>query len=520
MRFGLPSGTARWPGSLLTRPGAPQLISMDESDTERVLERRLEQFGGRVERSTQLLGFRVDGATGHGDFKEDPTARRRLKHGSWSAPTVRTARFAMRQRLGSRERPIRSVSCPGSGPRLGTVLLRRAHLDRRRWIGCGHPVAGRPPVPGDRTATTCVRGEGVSVRSRIWPRPRCCSLNGRMCPFAALEPPSGPRRFASSGVRPIAIAAVLFSSLAMPPTSIALFGGQGMNTGIQDAFNLGWKVWPWRHEIVLRLVCSIPIRPSDIRLRRACYGEPIWAPGCSWPRSDYANRAEQPSRRLSVSLPYAAATGCGFTITIGYRNSFLSVDADDRAEVRGRLRHGASGLRAGDRVPDETLIDSRDGKPVALFGLIPRMDLAHLRRRRGLSGSNRSAGAHHPAGPRCGWRCRVHPYLVLDTPATGGTTETVLLDPTRKVADVLGARQGLVAWCGPMDTWDTGGTGSAGRAGIYLARVFAMRLREVDFRLVITPHSRCHRIAVETMWVGRIDGEPSIGHVAAVEIRR
>src|SRR5918997_5914928 len=44
------------------RPGAPpRLISMDESDTERVLEQRLEQLGGRVERSTELLGFRVDG---------------------------------------------------------------------------------------------------------------------------------------------------------------------------------------------------------------------------------------------------------------------------------------------------------------------------------------------------------------------------------------------------------------------------------------------------------------------------
>src|ERR671917_354894 len=43
-------------------PGAPpRLISMDESDTERVLEQRLEQLGGRVERSTELLAFRVDG---------------------------------------------------------------------------------------------------------------------------------------------------------------------------------------------------------------------------------------------------------------------------------------------------------------------------------------------------------------------------------------------------------------------------------------------------------------------------
>ena len=40
---------------------SPRLISMDESDTERVLEQRLEQLGGRVERSTELLGFKVDG---------------------------------------------------------------------------------------------------------------------------------------------------------------------------------------------------------------------------------------------------------------------------------------------------------------------------------------------------------------------------------------------------------------------------------------------------------------------------
>src|ERR687898_2449639 len=43
-------------------PGAsPRLISMDESDTERVLEQRLEQLGGRGERSTGLLRFRVEG---------------------------------------------------------------------------------------------------------------------------------------------------------------------------------------------------------------------------------------------------------------------------------------------------------------------------------------------------------------------------------------------------------------------------------------------------------------------------
>src|SRR3954462_14199178 len=42
------------------RPGAPRLISMDEADTERVLEERLEALGGRAERSTELTGYHID----------------------------------------------------------------------------------------------------------------------------------------------------------------------------------------------------------------------------------------------------------------------------------------------------------------------------------------------------------------------------------------------------------------------------------------------------------------------------
>ncbi|MBA3451313.1 MAG: FAD-dependent monooxygenase, partial [Chloroflexia bacterium] len=42
-------------------PGnASRLLSMDESETERVLEERLDRLGGRVERSIELIGFHVD----------------------------------------------------------------------------------------------------------------------------------------------------------------------------------------------------------------------------------------------------------------------------------------------------------------------------------------------------------------------------------------------------------------------------------------------------------------------------
>ena len=48
----------------LNDPALPEpiaLLSMDESDTERVLEERLAALGGRIERDVELLGFRVEG---------------------------------------------------------------------------------------------------------------------------------------------------------------------------------------------------------------------------------------------------------------------------------------------------------------------------------------------------------------------------------------------------------------------------------------------------------------------------
>ena len=46
--------------SFADRPSAPRLLVMDETDTERILERRLEELAGRTEAGVELTGFRVE----------------------------------------------------------------------------------------------------------------------------------------------------------------------------------------------------------------------------------------------------------------------------------------------------------------------------------------------------------------------------------------------------------------------------------------------------------------------------
>ena len=148
-------------------------------------------------------------------------------------------------------------------------------------------------------------------------------------------------------------------------------GGQGMNTGIQDAFNLGWKLaLAARDQAAPGLLDTYQAERHPIAqgvLRGTHLGTQLFL-------------AQNPLMRAVREQAVPAIVGIApvrrriltaiSQLTIGYRGSFLSVDADDRAEARGWLRRHVSGLRAGDRVPDETLIDTRSSNPVALFDLI------------------------------------------------------------------------------------------------------------------------------------------------------
>src|SRR5829696_3668057 len=128
-------------------------------------------------------------------------------------------------------------------------------------------------------------------------------------------------------------------------------GGQGMNTGIQDAFNLGWKLalaaqdqaapglldtyQAERHPIARSV-----LRGTHLGTRLVLAQNPLMR--AVRERAVPAVVNIPPVRRRILTAVSQLA--------INYRGSSLSVDADDRAESRGRLHRDAGGLRAGDRV--------------------------------------------------------------------------------------------------------------------------------------------------------------------------
>ncbi|MBV1850626.1 FAD-dependent oxidoreductase [Catellatospora tritici] len=194
-------------------------------------------------------------------------------------------------------------------------------------------------------------------------------------------------------------------------------GGLGMNTGVQDAYNLGWK---------LGLVLAGHATPSLLDTY-----EEERLPIASW-------LLDITSERLDAVLDAIKHTGGGVDavaapelsqLTLGYPWSRLSV----------RAASPAAGVRPGDRAPDATLRDPVTGSPVRLFDLFrgPHFTLLGLGERGG-------------AAPNCAETALVTSYLVgpgglLDADGHAarayGTGALVLVRPDGYVGLVADAAQ-------------------------------------------------------------------------------
>jgi hypothetical protein len=132
-------------------------------------------------------------------------------------------------------------------------------------------------------------------------------------------------------------------------------GGLGMNTGMQDAYNLGWK---------LGLVLAGDAPPSLLD----SYDEE---------RLPIASRLlDITSERMAAALAAIKVVGGGVDavaapelsqLQIGYRWSRLS--AETNAETNADAASLPGGLRAGDRAPDAPCRDAATGATVRLFDL-------------------------------------------------------------------------------------------------------------------------------------------------------
>ncbi|MFI1972780.1 FAD-dependent monooxygenase [Streptomyces cinnamoneus] len=119
-------------------------------------------------------------------------------------------------------------------------------------------------------------------------------------------------------------------------------GGQGLNTSLQDGYNLGWKL-----AAVLRRGAPDALLDSyDAERTRVAAG--VLGLAASVHRADRAGGRDGLQRRGKET----------HQLTVGYRDSALSRD----------LRHDVpeDALRAGDRAPDATCMDA-SGSPVRFF---------------------------------------------------------------------------------------------------------------------------------------------------------
>src|SRR5918998_1608831 len=332
------------------RPGAPpRLISMDESDTERVLEQRLEQLGGRVERSTQLLGFRVDG--------ERVTA---TLQGSNGTSDIETRFLVGADGAHSTVRREAGIGFAGTAYQERFLLADLdldwdlPHDEGHIWIGDDGLVAAIP-LPGERRYRVIVPlppayaakeyeseaeiaaeaetllGQRTGVTLRCIGTPVWASAF-RIHRRQADRYRQGPIFLAGD-------AAHIHSPV----------GGQGMNTGIQDAFNLGWKLalaaqgraapglldtyQTERHPIAQGV-----LRGTHLGTRLVLAQNPIMR----------AVREHAVPAIVNVTPIRRRILAAVSQLSLGYRGSPLSVDADVREDAHGPLRRDARVLHAGD----------------------------------------------------------------------------------------------------------------------------------------------------------------------------
>jgi 2-polyprenyl-6-methoxyphenol hydroxylase-like FAD-dependent oxidoreductase len=311
----------------------PNIWFVPQFRTEEILRERLAEFGARVELSTELIDFTQDDtgvtATLAADGRTERVRARYVVGADGGRSTVR-------KRLG--------IAFPGETDETTTMLFADARVDGighdhgRIWqLGDGGvsvmPLAGtemfvvvaRPPDNADepiadylqRLVTESSGRNDILVREVTWQT--TWRSNTRLA-----------ERFRDGRVFLAGDAGHVH-----PPT-----GGQGMNTGIQDGYNLGWKLAATLAGAPTVLLDSY--EPERMAAARTAL--------------DIATGLLEKHRRGDADAHVRGPEVHG--LTLNYRGGPLS--RDDRANP------GA--VAAGDRAPDAPATTA-DGRAIRLFDL-------------------------------------------------------------------------------------------------------------------------------------------------------
>lgn len=343
----------------------PFALMLPQSETERLLVAHLNSLEVEVERGVELLDFSAD-ANGI-------TAR--LRDAGGREETVRTAwllgcdgaQSRVRRGLGiefeGEAEPgdwiIADVCLDGDLPpdeariyshETGILAVFPIAPKRFRLVADRGPAAPteRPPEPSleEVREVVTVRGpEGLAVRDPSW-----------LAGFRIDERKVGEYRAGR----------VFLAGDAAHVLSPA--GGQGMNTGMQDVYNLAWKLalvhaGRGRGEVLLDSYSSERgaagdeiLRNSRVLTRLASLRQPA------------AQQLRNALVPVLTSFDFLRERGRDSLAELGIQYRRSPISRDDRG-VGVRARTFGSGIAAGDRAPDASLTDARSGKPAQLFGL-------------------------------------------------------------------------------------------------------------------------------------------------------
>ena len=422
----------------------PFILVIPQNESERLLEEHLEELGVTVERGTAFLGYeeRANGVVA------------RLEHPDAQQETV-SARYLVGTD-GAHSSVRRAADIPFEGQSYDYVFF-----TAEAKVDGGLPKGGISQYSSERGLAFVVpfkddyfrfvtadwRYQDESAKEPLSQETMQESVNALIPTRPTLQDPRWLSRW-GSGIRQASRyrnGHVFLAGDAAHVHSPA--GGQGMNTGVQDGFNLGWKLaFVVNGDAPESLLATYEQERQPVGRRAVTTSDRILR-SLIIRNGALRNARELLVKTLVPRLPVQKALSEGL--------SGIGISYKDAARARGELRHDLrdvphpDALRAGDRVPDLELA-APDGWPgadevnrVRLFELLrPGYTLFVFinTERAGDNLSSRLETIGRDVHAEVGQTVKVVGILGQGTPKAGEVP--IFADFERSFRDKLGAKDG------------------------------------------------------------------------------
>jgi 2-polyprenyl-6-methoxyphenol hydroxylase-like FAD-dependent oxidoreductase len=343
----------------------PFILCLPQNQTEHILTHHLERLGGQVERQRELIGFTQD----------DAGVTATLRHADGHEETLTTrwligcdgAHSAVRHALNI---PFNGAPYPEAFALADVKIDWPLPNDQIDLFLSEHGLLGAFPMQGGRYRL--IIETKADAGDAPLPDPTLEEIQGYLTKLgptgSVASDPAWLAAFRSHlrHAEHIRQGRVFLAGDAAHIHSPA--GGQGMNTGLQDAYNLAWKLALVNaghaspalldtYETERHPVAESVLRTSDLMLKAATLRSPV--------TQQIRNRllpllAQQDLIQQRMTAQIAE-------LSVNYRKSPMVAEHHHARFVPAQFTHGP---RAGDRAPDAAPLLQADGHAVRLFELL------------------------------------------------------------------------------------------------------------------------------------------------------